>query len=120
MVTFGADTDPVDKVGVEEREGGGKAHSSLIMEPNLGLNPETPGSWPVRKPDAQSIKPPRDPAFGFSLDENDKYKNSNGRILRELMVQEGVWEIKLHSDLSSVKFLPNSEAHTHEVNRRFH
>lgn len=52
--------------------------------------------------------------FGSSLEENDKYQNSNGRILRALTGQLARKEYrKLNlpvkvSSLSSVNFLPNS------------
>ena len=49
-------------------EGEGEADSLLRREPNVGLDPRTPGSWPEPKADAQPLSHPGGLAsFVFSL-----------------------------------------------------
>ena len=46
-------------------EGKGEAGSMLSREPNVGLDPRTPRSWPEPKADALLTEPPRCPAYNF-------------------------------------------------------
>ena len=55
------------KQGEQQAEGEAEAGSLPNREPHVKLDPRTPWSWPLLKPDAQPSEPPRHPKIRLFL-----------------------------------------------------